>query len=84
VNALVGNLRSGMILTCRSSGRRMQLVCVEGPHLRLTVANGDSEYRQWRSWGTEVLWPPDWVWLPGKQTEFTFSNKALSNSESKS
>jgi hypothetical protein len=74
VAALVGNLRPGMVLPCRSSGRRMQLVCVEGPHLRLTVAKGDPEFRQWRSWGTEVLWPPDWCWLPGQQIEFTFAN----------
>lgn len=50
----------------------MQLVSMHGRHLRLTVAKGDSEYRQWRSWGTTVLWPREWCWLPGEQMEFSF------------
>jgi hypothetical protein len=53
----------------------MRLVCVEGKHLRLTVAKGDAEYRRWKAWKIEVQWPADWCWLPGQQMEFVESER---------
>lgn len=59
------------IVITRDTGRRMELVSVEASgHLRLIVAKTDPERRQWISWRQSVLWPPEWVWLPGQQMEF--------------
>jgi hypothetical protein len=44
----------------------------------VTVAKGDPEYKQWRSWQQTVSWPSSWVYFPGDQMEFLFPSAEMS------
>jgi hypothetical protein len=66
------------IAITKTSGRKMHVV-EEMPKglVRVTVAKGDPEYQQWHFRKASVIWPREWVYLPGDQMDLALNLQAL-------
>lgn len=76
---MVAEVVPGQVLPCKSSGRLMEVLNVNGKLLWLRPARGDREHTTWVRRDACVIWPTDWVWMPGEQMAFCFAIKDNDN-----